>query len=144
MRSLTLSSGRQPFEVLLLVACVLTGAVGVVVPGAGSPTIDRFVPQPFTTLFYVALFGSAAVSAVGVSLRLPTSLLVERIGMVVLSALLLIYGIAVYALHGPAVGIGGVIIIAFGVAAMLRCAQITRDLRKLKAALAEPRLEERE
>lgn len=146
MKPLIIASGRQPFEVLLLLACVLTAGLGLAVPGAGSTTIDAFIPMPWNTVFYVALGASATVGLIGVSLQVPVSLLVERIGLLFLSGLLIAYGIALYALYGAAVGASGAIIVAFGTAALTRSVQITMDLRKLhqalrrSAAVAEPLL----
>lgn len=136
VKPLVLTSGRaNPFEVLLLVACTFTGVFGLVAPGSGSRTIDQFIPHPWTVVFYAALFVSAALALAGVFLRMPLALLIERVGMAVLSSLLLVYGLAVYALHGLSVGVAGAIILSFGVAAVLRVVQISRDLAALRVAL---------
>lgn len=135
MKPIFLVSGRQPFEVLLLAACVITAAMGLFMRGSGSATIDRFISGPWNLVFYVALGAAASVALLGVSLRPPHSLLVERIGLLFLAGLLLTYGIALYALYGLPVGASGSIIIAFGVAGAIRCGQISRDLRRLHFAL---------
>lgn len=131
---LVLASGRQPFEVLLLLACVVVGTVGFFGPrGSASVTIDEFICDPWRALFYGVLALSALVALVGVFLSMPDALLVERVGLLFLSGLLITYGISVYAVGSG--GASGGIIVSFGVAAVLRCWQITRDLSRLRSAL---------
>lgn len=137
-RPLVITSGRQPFEVMLLVACVLSGIAGLF--GAGSRTIEAVVTPPWALMFHGVLAAAATLTLAGIFLHLPLNLLIERAGLLIMSWLLLTYTAALYGLAARQVGVAGAVIGAFGVASVVRAWQISRDLNKLRIALSNPEL----
>lgn len=136
-RALLINSGRQPFELVILAVCVLSGLSGLLVPGAQSPAIVAALGE-WTWAWYVGLTLGGAVPLVGVWLKMPTCLLIERVGMVWLSTLFLAYGVGI-AFVADSRGVTAAAFTAgYGLAAAARVWQISRDLRKLKAAISAP------
>lgn len=134
-KALLIHSGRQPFEVALLTICILVGLVGLLT-GSTSKAIE-FILGDWSWIWNAGLVVGGAFTLVGVSLRLPESLLWERIGMVWLSTLFLTLGTAVIALYWDqgftAVGF----LLAYGFAAAVRVIHIGRDLKVLSQALTK-------
>jgi hypothetical protein len=136
-RALVLRSGRSPFQVLLMAACLISGVSGLL-PHEQRSIIDQLADGRATAWYAGLIFGGIVV-LVGLFLRLPTSLLVERVGLLLLTGLFIGYGIGIYLLLGfEQVRVGGVIIIACGAACGVRTWQIGHDLSRLRRALADP------
>lgn len=136
-RALVLRTGRSPFQVLLMVACLISGVSGLF-PHEQRGVIDQLA-EGAAGAWYTGLIVGGSVVLVGVCMRVPTSLLVERVGLLLLTGLFLAYGVGVYLLLGnDQVRVGGVITIACGVACGVRAWQIGRDLSRLRRALADP------
>lgn len=136
-RSLILRSGSSPFEVLVMAACLISGVSGLF-PHERRGVIDQLA-EGGAVAWYIGLIVGGAVVLVGLFLRLPTSLLVERVGLLLLGGLFVGYGIGIYLLLGyDVVRVGGVTTIACGVACGVRAWQIGHDLNRLRRALADP------
>jgi hypothetical protein len=133
----TLTPGRQPFEIALLAVAALSGATGLLIPGAGSRTINELFPGT-ALIFHGVLLLAALVSGAGLVLNPPTAPLVERVGMLILAGSFLAYGVGVF-VSSTASSTGGIVISGFGLAALARAVQITRDLRRLQQVLREQR-----
>jgi hypothetical protein len=133
-RSLIIRSSRSPFAIVLMIACLVSGVAGLL-PHEQRSTIDQLASGAAFVWYLGLLLGGTTVLA-AMMLRLPTSLLLERVGLLLLTGLFLAYGVGIYMLlgFGP-VRVGGVVILAFGVACGARVWQIGRDLRRLRQAL---------
>lgn len=134
-----LRSGRNPFEMFLLGACVLSGIVGVLAPAATEGAVARVLPPWAGSVWYAGLFVGAGISFTGVLLRGLKSLLVERVGLLLLAGFFGVYAFAVFALAGWRGVFVSLFVAAFAVAATARFVQIGRDLKKAEAPHAEER-----
>lgn len=136
-RALVLRTGRSPFQVLLMAACLISGVSGLI-PHEQRSIIDQLADGG-ARIWYAGLVVGGTIVLAGLFLQLPTSLLVERVGLLLLTGLFVGYGVGVYLLLGSdQVRVGGVITIACGVACGARAWQIGRDLSRLRRALADP------
>ena len=136
-RPLVLAHGRSPFQVLLMVACVISGVAGLL-PHDASGAID-LLAEGYVVAWYLGLIAGGIAALAALVLKIPTSLLVERAALCLLAGLFLAYGSGLYLLLGMAqVRTGGVIIVTFGVACAACVHQIGRDLARLRRALADP------
>lgn len=124
-------SGRNPFQLWLLAACVLSGITGLVTPGANNSVITKLLPGWEVDAWYAGLALFAAIGLVG-SIR--NSLLVERVGIAALSAVSVLYAVAIIAAAGERGVFAALLIAAFSCACVTRFVQINRDLRVLARA----------
>jgi hypothetical protein len=136
-RALILRSANSPFQILTVVACLISGVAGLF-PHEPSGVIDQLTGGG-ALIWYSGLILGAAVTLGARFFDLPTSLLVERVGLYLLAGLALSYGVGIYLLIGfERARLSGVIIMAFGVACTVRSWQIGRDLQRLRRALSSP------
>lgn len=126
-------AGRNPFEIVLIVAGLMAGIAGLLVPGAGSRVIHEVVPG-YETLWNVCLLVGAATAALSLVLRQPMTVLIERVGMIWLFALFVPYGFAVLALGDTPASTGGITILGYGLACGARVWQISYHRRALRRA----------
>lgn len=131
--------GRNPFELWIAAACVLTGLLAF--PGFHLPregVVDRFIPAA-ATLWYLGLLLGGGVTLLGTvprasNLRRVGRLLaVERAGIGLLAGLLVGYGGAVVAVSTGAPA--GVLLVALGGACVARFFQIQREVSGLRAVV---------
>lgn len=134
-----LRSGRNPFEVWLLAACIVTGAAGFVTSQAVSGAVARSLPHWAGTLWYAALFVGASISFVGVMLRGLKSLLVERVGLLLMAGFGLVYAAAVVAAAGLSGLFVATFVAGFAAANISRFTQIAGDLKRAQALMEERR-----
>ncbi|AHH98345.1 hypothetical protein [Kutzneria albida] len=130
-------SGRNPFEVFLLSAAVLSGGAGLLAQASWSPAVANTLPDGLVPVWYGGLVLGGVVSVVGVLLNGLVSLLVERVGLTLLGGFAVLYVSVVLVEAGwrgtlPALFVG-----AFAMACVGRFVTIGRDLKR--AAAAEPR-----
>lgn len=129
---LLVRSGRNPFEVLMLGACVGTGAAGLVEPTATSNAIVSLLPHWEVYTWYAGLLVGGLVGITGVFSKGVVSLLVERVGLIMLMCLTLAYAAAVL----TQVGFRGVVPTLFtglfAVACAIRFLYITADLKRME------------
>jgi len=129
---LLVRSGRNPFEVLLLVACAMAGVIGLVAPNASANAITAALPHWEVLCWYSGLLAGGVISLAGVFARGVTSLFVERVGIILLACLMLAYALALFA----QVGIRGVLPASitglFAVACAVRFVYITTDLKRME------------
>lgn len=124
-------SGRNPFQLWMLAACVLSGVAGLVTPGASRSAINALLPGWETEAWYICLAVFGLIALYG-SIR--NSLLVERVGVATLSMVAVLYAVAVVAAAGPRGLFVGLLVAAFACACATRFLQINRDLRVLTRA----------
>jgi hypothetical protein len=128
--------GRHPLVLLIMAAACFSGILGIF--GAPNPNavIDKLIPEPWRTAYYLLLALSGLVTLVGVWLpKLRDRLSVEQIGLWFLSGTLLIYPIAIYAFYPGRLGFGGVISCLVGIGGLWRITEIILELKKLRRAL---------
>lgn len=94
---LIIRNGRHPMVLLVMAACLASGIMGSVLPPDPSVSIvDRYVPEPWNTTYYITLILSSITVLVGVWLPdLRDRMMVEQIGLWFLSGPLLIYPIVI-------------------------------------------------
>jgi hypothetical protein len=139
MRSLTVTSGRHPFEILMLVAAFIAGVAYILRLG-GTGTPEKLIPGSAVWAWYLCLSVGAGVALIGVYLPQATiiglykSLIVERTGLLLLGASCALYEVALIAFSSHTPGtlaiIGG-----FAVACLYRFGQTLRDVRRLAAEI---------
>lgn len=128
------TSGRNPFEIILILAALLAGLTGLLVPGSGSGLIQRLLAD-WEVVWNVGLTVGAATAALSLVLKPPMTLLIERVGMTWLAALMIPFGAAVYVLSDNPASTGAFLIAGYGVACAARVAQITHQLARLRMDL---------
>lgn len=128
---------RSPFQVAILVACVVTGIVGLLT-GSASPNAIAQLFGNGSALWNLGVLAGGVGSLVAMWLRFPTNLLAERVGMIWLSTLFLAYGVAIVVVNDDAKAIASLgTVLAITVACIARAVQLTSHLRLLRNALAE-------
>lgn len=128
-----LRSGRSPFELYLLAACVLSGLSGLVAPASSAGAVSRLLPHWIVIIWSSGLVIGGSVSITGVLLRGVRSLLVERIGLIALAGFAVTYSAAAIAVAGLAATFASLFVAAFGAACVGRFWQIGRDLKRAEA-----------
>ena len=129
---LLVRSGRNPFEVLMLAACVAVGGVGLIDPQATSGAITAALPHWQALCWYGGLVGGGLVSVIGVFSRGVVSLVVERVGVVILTCLMLAYTTAVITQIGIRGTLPAVFTGLFAVACAVRFVYISADLKRME------------
>jgi hypothetical protein len=129
---LLVRSGRNPFEVLMLVACVATGTVGLFQPSSTSNVIISMLPNWEVITWYSGLTLGGLVSLFGVSRSGVVSLVLERAGLVTLTCLMLAYSTAVVTQVGVRGALPALFTGLFAVACAIRFVYITTDLKRME------------
>lgn len=129
--AVTISSSRSPFEIYMLLACILSGAVGLIDPGRGSSGIAQVLPHWELYFWYGGLIVGGIVTFLAVLSNALNSLYVERIGLTLLSGLSAAYGVAIVANSGYKLALAILFVLAFGIACAFRIRQIGRDLKHI-------------
>lgn len=115
----------------MLAACVLSGVYGLIASASTSSAISQLLPGWETDGWYAGLLLFGAVALYG-SAR--SQMLTERVGQATLSAVALLYSIAVIAAAGERGLFIAALVAAFAAACVTRVVQINRDLRLLAKA----------
>lgn len=127
--------GRHPLVLLLLAGAFLTGVIGLIGPHNPQSVVDKLVPDPWRTFYYVFLAAAGLITLVGVWLPdLRDRLAVEQIGLWFLSGTLLVYPLSIYAFFPGSLGFGGVISSLFGIGGLWRIGEIIWELRHWRHA----------
>ncbi|MGH3794363.1 MAG: hypothetical protein ACRDSP_05690 [Pseudonocardiaceae bacterium] len=132
---LIVRDGRHPLVSLTMLACTLSGILGLLLPSNPQSVIDQFVPEPWRSVYYLLLCLAGLTILVGVWLPdLRDRLIWERVGLWFFSGTLLVYPLAIYAMHAGKLGFGGVISCLFGVGGVWRITAITYQLQRWRKA----------
>lgn len=123
-------NAREPFECMFLLACLISGGVGVASwPVSASPNLVLAL-GPMAYWWYVGLASGSLIGLVSCFLRAPVNIAVERVGILLLTGLCTAYGVALLANAGGTTS-GTLTTLAFGGAGAVRAWTITRDLRRI-------------
>jgi hypothetical protein len=135
---LLIRSGRNPFEVLMLSACVASGVVGLAEPQSASGVITAALPHWESVCWYGGLAAGGVVGIIGVFSRGVTSLLIERVGIVMLTFLTLAYSMAIITQVGLRGALPALFTGLFAIACAVRFVYITTDLKRLEDIATKP------
>jgi len=116
---------RNPFEVFLLVACLLASVVNVL--GAGPPnSIRDSLPHWAQYIWEYLLLGGALVALIGLwwPRKKATSYIIEQVGLAAVGNGCAFYGIAVLFFAGPQGVVAAFMALGFGAACLWRYGQI--------------------
>lgn len=133
-----LRSGRSPFELFLLGACVLSGLSGLLAPSSLSLAVAKLLPQWVITMWCAGLAISGSVSIIGVLQRGVRSLLIERVGLAGLAGFGLMYSISIVSYAGLRATFAALFVAAFAAACVARFWQIGSDLKRAEADAGRP------
>jgi hypothetical protein len=132
-----LTARHSPFELAVLAVALITGVINLVA-NSTSPSLQAVAAAiPFYPQVWGAglVLGSTA-GLVSVFLKIPMSLILERIGLSLLATLFTSYGIAIGLAAGGR-GIGSVLLVgSFAIGSVLRILAINRDIRLIGKAAA--------
>lgn len=123
------------FQIALLAASLLTGALGILNGSPGSRAVQATAPGGWVLGFYIITFLCALIALIGTwgPIRL------EAGGLVGLAAIWTCFGTAALYFTGPWTT-GAWSLLAFGMACAFRCVQICREMRQSRGlnALIRP------
>lgn len=130
MKILILSS-RSPFEFFLLVACMLSGVNGLLNPFKASVSASSVLPEWELYAWYGGLLVGGIIALVGYLRKTLFSLALERTGLILLTAMSLVYSITLVA-NDLTLAFAASFVIAFGVACAFRVRQISLELKRVQ------------
>lgn len=122
-------SGRTPFEVWLLIACVLSGVGGLANPYANR-SIGHVLPAWELYGWYGGLALTGGVSLFGAFRRTEAGLTLERGGLIVLAVLAFVYAASLVAAGGWPLAVAAALTVSFSAACIWRAGEIARDLKR--------------
>lgn len=138
-----LRSGRNPFEVALMIVCVAVGVVGLIVPGPGpSPTLAAVFGWA-SGLIYAGFLIAPSIALIGLAWprdtvrRLQVGMSVERAALYPVSGMAAAYAGSAFASSGLRAVVAASLIGAIALACLLRARQITADLRSVAEVLPD-------
>lgn len=118
---------RNPFEIFMLVALVLSGTLGLL---PHKPTAVDLIASTFSLVWYSGLILGGSVALLSQWAHSTFGILLERAAMWLLAGLMTAYGIGIYILLGwGVIGVGGALVLALGLACFMRGLQIRTAIR---------------
>lgn len=135
-KTLLVQSGRQPFEVVILATCALSGLVGLLT-GIAPIAVTRIL-HDLSWTYNLSLGLGSLVTLIGVFLKPALSLFVERVGMIWLGIIFLSYAISVSIQFDGRALTSAILLYGLAGATVARAITISRDLRKIEFALKHP------
>jgi hypothetical protein len=134
--TVVVKDGRHPIAVLTMLAATLSGLAGLLGPPNPSSTIDKLLPEPWRTWYYLLLLISGVVVSVAVWLPdIRDRLIWERIGLLPFTGVLLVYPLALINSELTGLPLGAAIGAMFGIGGCWRIAVITYELRRWKQTI---------
>lgn len=128
-RKLVTSTGHNPYEVYLLVLCVVTGLTGLVTGGKSNPNIAHALSSVELYIWYIGLMAGGVISLGGVLGKTLLHLYIERIGLALLAGASLIYTIS---LSFRSISISVVLVFLFYIATVYRVFQLSTEIKKVR------------
>lgn len=131
VKLLVVRDGRHPLVLFVMVACLTSGLAGLFLgPSPSASIIDRGLPEPWKSFYFVTLVLASITILVGVWLpHLRDRLMVEQIGLWFLSGALLIYPIVIWVSGAHYLGLGSMISLLCGLGAIARIVEILHEVR---------------
>lgn len=129
---------RNPFELWVVITCMLTGLVALLPVGERNGVVDRYLPA-MALPWYVGLILGGLIAALSVVRRVRTvrdvlrSLALERIGLLIICGLMSGYGGALM-VTTPRIPTG-LLMIGLAVASGVRVRQISSEIADVEATL---------
>lgn len=130
---------RHPFQVFLMGASVVSGAVGLIVVGS-SPSLARVLDEPTLALWQLGLAISGVLGLVAAAKARTDeawSMLLERLALLVIGPYACIYGLII-ATNGAAGLAAAPIITGYGTACLWRAWQVHRRLKWVEYVNTHP------
>lgn len=138
MEPVRITSGRHPYEVILLIASPVVASV-LVLTNTQPAAVRVAMPVPVRAVWLALLIVAGAAGLTGVFWRgqVGASLSIEAIGVLVLGAATSMYAVGLLAASGVRGAAAAGFVTAVAAGSWWRLAQIWRDLRKLDHAAAQ-------
>lgn len=135
LRPVVITSGRHPFEVMVLVAAMVCG-VALAVTGISTKATEAAMPGWVQIAWNFMLITGGSIGLLGIfsTARLIVRLGIEAAGVVVLGSACVMYAIAIFAVSGANGVPAGSFVTAIGIASLIRAWQIMHDIRRAVAA----------
>lgn len=127
--------GRAVFELYLLVACILIGITGLLLPAARARSIVGAFPPWAQTGWYAGIALSGLLASAGVLRGDLLGSLIERGAMIILAGMCASFGVASIAYAGPSAVTGSLMLFGFAVPCIVRAKQITNDLSAVRTEI---------
>lgn len=131
MKILVLSS-RSPFELFMLVACILSGITGMFDPVGVSPAAARVLAPWLLYGWYGGLTLGGTIALYGLLCKTLVSLAVERVGLIVLAAMSTLYATSILVGDPITLAFAASFVVSFGFACVWRVRQIAQELRRVQ------------
>ena len=126
-------NGRHSMALAVIVACLVSGLMGIFLPADSTSIIDRYIPSPWDTYYFVILLVSSSTILIGVWLPdFRDRVMIEQIGLWFLSGVLLVYPAVVWTKYAHHLELGGMISLLCGIGGLARIAEILHELRRLR------------
>lgn len=125
-RQVIVSESWNPFEIFLLIACVLGGVAGILRPDESSAVVEEALPRTIALVWYSGLTTGAVISLLG-ALK---NIFIERIGVTLLAGMSLGYACIVIISSPRPLAFGSIITASFSISCVLRSIQLTGILRR--------------
>ncbi|GAA5194102.1 hypothetical protein GCM10023322_57670 [Rugosimonospora acidiphila] len=136
MTPIRITSGRHPFEVVVLIAALVVATI-LILTNTRPPAVDAAMPGPVRLVWVILLAVSGVVGLLGVFWRgaIQTSLSIEAIAVLVLGTAAAMYTVGVVAFAGIDGAAAGGFVAAVGAGSWWRLTQIWGDLRRFDQAV---------
>lgn len=126
--------GKHPHEIALLTALLVTGAFGTFAFDRSATTASRGLSYPYGQILYATLGLGSLVAIVGIFWPGITGALIERAGLIAVSAMCAGQGAATFVGFGiRGIAYGGIMAAIAG-ASLWRVMQIRKETREIVAA----------
>lgn len=125
----------RPYQICVLVAIIISGAIGMIDPMARATSIAATMSPIWELAWYSTAALSSLIALCGVLSNRWEGLLIERGGLAVLSCACVAYALAIFDLSGARGLSAGLILLAIAAANFFRIRQISHDLDLLSRVL---------
>ena len=116
----------NPFQVFMMLACILSGFFGLFTPGESSSAIQRLLPETIQVIWYVGLLLGGILGLYG----LVRNMFIERISMTLLAGISIGYAFILFEISPRILTFSVFVIIFFSIACIVRIFQIRRLLKR--------------
>lgn len=122
----------HPWVSAITFGCMLSGARGIIRGPDPRLLVDQYIHGPFYTFYYIALLVGGSILLASAAFRgLRDRLMVEQVGLWIVSGALLIYQTAVIVRFGAPLGVAALITLMIAAGGLIRIARILWELHLL-------------